>query len=63
MKNLTQTFLDDWWGHNGVYDRIQASGIHVKKDIHDYLNITDSWWFSRALEEKQKVYNEFFEEV
>lgn len=51
--------LEDWWRHNGLYDREQASGI-PRDD--DYLTTTDNWWNGLLHEEKEAVYAEFFNE-
>lgn len=61
--HLTETSLDEWWRHNGVADRIQASGMYCYDDIQTYLAKTDDWWFSRTYEEKVEIYEDFFSEV
>lgn len=53
--------IEDWWRHNGIADRMQASGIICTGDVSDYLQITDDWWESRTHEEKVEIYNEFFD--
>ena len=56
--------IEDWWRHNGVRDRAQASGItYVQGHTQIYLQLTDNWWDSLSAEEKVKVYEEFFSEV
>lgn len=57
MKNI-----EDWWRHNGIADRIQASGIYCYDDIQTYLQKTDDWWNSRTKKEKVEIYKEFFSE-
>lgn len=52
--------LEDWWRHNGLYDREQASGL-PRDD--DYLNTTDEWWSQLSHEEKDAVYTEYFSET
>jgi hypothetical protein len=57
--------LDDWWRHNGIWDREQASGILVENfdgETQFYLESTDDWWDSLSDRQKQTVYDEFFEE-
>ena len=57
--------LDDWWRHNGIWDREQASGILVENydgETALYLESTDDWWENLTNEQKLEVYNEFFEE-
>ena len=54
--------IEDWWRHNGIGDRIQASGIFCYDDIPTYLQKTDDWWNSRTNEEKAEIYEEFFSE-
>lgn len=59
--------IEDWWRHNGAYDREQASGIPYirngkKEPIGEYLKETDEWWNSLTNEEKAEVYEEFFSE-
>ena len=58
--------LDDWWRHNGIWDREQASGILVENydgETALYLESTDDWWENLTDEQKLQVYNEFFEEA
>ena len=54
--------IENWWRHNGIADRIQASGIYCRWDIQTYLQITDDWWGGLSNKEKKQVYKEFFEE-
>ena len=54
--------IENWWKHNGVFDRLQASGIPYCGDAQDYLCKTDDWWNSRTDEEKAEIYEEFFSE-
>lgn len=54
--------IENWWRHNGSYDREQASGIPYNGG-DDYLSTTDNWWESLTDEEKEQVFNDFFEEV
>ena len=62
MKAINEAQLDNWWRHNGIYDRIQASNIWATTDVSDYLRITDDWWFSRTKKEKIQIYKDFFNE-
>ena len=54
--------IEDWWRHNGCYDRQQASGIPYDGDDEDYLQKTDDWWNDLTAEDKEDVYNDFFTE-
>lgn len=54
--------IENWWRHNGCYDREQASGIPYNKE-DNYLQITDDWWDGLTDEEKKDVYEDFFSEV
>ena len=54
--------IEDWWRHNGCYDRQQASGIPYDGDDEDYLQKTDDWWDSLTAEDKEDVFNDFFSE-
>lgn len=70
MDKYNYTIIEDWWRHNGIYDRMQASGIisnttrkWTDADKQEYLQVTDDWWDGLTDEEKLDVYNEFFEEV
>lgn len=57
---------EDWWRHNGVYDREQASGIRYKRedgDLSGYLSMTDDWWESLTDKQKETIYQTFFEEI
>lgn len=60
---MSKYIIEDWWKHNGTYDREQASGLHYEGDVSDYLEKTDEWWNSLTDEEKADVYEEFFSEV
>ena len=58
--------LDDWWRHNGIWDREQASGILVEDfdgETEMYLEHTDYWWDELTTAQKLQVYEDFFEEV
>ncbi len=53
--------VEEWWRHNGIFDREQASGIpYMAGD--NYLQKTDEWWESLSNEAKLEIYNEFFNE-
>ena len=53
--------LEDWWRHNGCYDRAQASGIpYTGQD--DYLSLTDKWWEKQDDDKRLAVFKEFFSE-
>ena len=57
--------VEGWWRHNGAYDRSRACSFKwnkEKQDISDYMDLTDKWWSSLSLGEKQAIYNEFFSE-
>ena len=54
--------IESWWRHNGCWDREQASGIpYCAED--NYLSITDAWWETLTDEEKEQVFNDFFEDL
>lgn len=58
--------IEDWWRHNGIWDREQASGILVENfdgETEIYLERTDDWWDGLSNREKLEVYNDFFDEV
>lgn len=55
--------IENWWRHNGIFDREQASGIQYQGHEEDYLQITDDWWDGLTDEEKKDVYEDFFSEV
>lgn len=57
--------VEDWWRHNGCWDREQASGIpyNPEDSVQAYLEETDKWWHSLSIEERKQSYYEFFEEV
>lgn len=60
--------IENWWKHNGCYDREQASGILYirngkKEPMGEYLAKTDDWWNGLTDEEKKEVYEDFFSEV
>lgn len=59
--------IEDWWRHNGCFDRAQASGIPYirngkKAPIGEYLKETDDWWASLSIAERKFVYCNFFVE-
>jgi hypothetical protein len=54
--------IEDWWRHNGCWDREQASGIPYNGDV-DYLSKTDDWWESLSDREKEQVFVDFFEDL
>lgn len=61
MKNMN--IIESWWRHNGIWDREQASGILVENfdgETEFYLNVTDDWWHELSNEQKQEVYEDFF---
>ena len=65
MANYDILLIEDWWRHNGIWDRDQASGIPYEDYDGDqslYLDITDDWWNSLTNDEKAEVYEEFFNE-
>jgi hypothetical protein len=53
--------VEDWWRHNGGFDREQASGIPYNGD-DNYLQKTDEWWESLTDEAKMQIYNDYFAE-
>ena len=58
--------IEDWWRHNGIWDREQASGIPVEDfdgETEIYLATTDEWWDSLTPGQKERVYDDFFEEI
>lgn len=60
------TNINEWWRHNDVWDRQQASGILLENfdgETAIYLQVTDDWWDDLSVEEKFNVYREFFEEA
>lgn len=61
--------IEEWWRHQGTYDRMMASKLLTTKklewtdeDNQEFLRVTDDWWDSLTGEEKEKVYEEFFDE-
>lgn len=54
--------IEDWWRHNGCWDREQASGIPYNGN-GDYLSKTDDWWESLSDREKEQVFIDFFEDL
>lgn len=63
MESKYNHNIEDWWRHNGIFDREQASDIQYQGHEEDYLQITDDWWDSLTDDEKKDVYEEFFSEV
>ena len=54
--------VEDWWRHNGCWEREQASGIPYNEE-DEYLSITDRWWASLTDKEKEQVFIDFFEDL
>ena len=54
--------IENWWKHNGCYDREQASNIPYDGNVADYLAKTDEWWNSLSIKERKQAYYEFFSE-
>lgn len=54
--------IEEWWRHNGCWDREQASGIPYNRE-DDYLSKTDDWWESLSDREKTQVFIDFFEDL
>lgn len=57
--------IEDWWRHNGLWDRQEASGILLENydgETEIYLDATDRWWENLTDAEKQEVYDRFFTE-
>lgn len=53
--------IEEWWRHNGCYDREQVSGIpYDGQDAGNYLNKTDKWWNNLSDEQKENIYDDFF---
>ena len=63
MESKYNHNIEDWWRHNGIADRIQASGIFCYDDVQFFFKKTDDWWDSLTDDEKKEVYEEFFSEV
>lgn len=62
---MNMNIIESWWRHNGIWDREQATGILVENydgEAEIYLESTDNWWDSLTDEQKQRVYEEFFNE-
>lgn len=62
MEKISNYIIENWWRHNGCYDREQASGRRYDGDDDDFLRMTDEWWESLTNDEKEEVYIEFFSE-
>ena len=63
--NFSNALIEDWWRHNGLWDRQQASGILLEDFDGEhaiYLDATDRWWDSLTKEQKKAVYEDFFDE-
>lgn len=53
--------IEDWWRHLGTYDREQVIGLDCH-DVQQFLTYTDIWWSGLSYEEKEKIYEDFFDE-
>jgi hypothetical protein len=54
--------IENWWKHNGSFDREQASGIPYNGDVANHLRLTDEWWESLSDEDKIRIYDDYFAE-
>ena len=54
--------VENWWKHNGSFDREQASGIPYNGDTANHLQQTDEWWESLSDEDKMRIYDDYFAE-
>lgn len=54
--------IENWWLHNGIFDREQASGLRYCGNVGDFLQATDNWWESLSYEERKNIYDDFFAE-
>ena len=65
VKNILKEYdhnIENWWEHNGAFDREQASGIPYNNDVTNYLQQTDEWWESLSDEDKIRIYDDYFAE-
>ncbi len=53
--------IEDWWRHLGIYDREEVKGLNCH-DVQQFLTDTDNWWNGLSYEEKEKIYEDFFDE-
>ena len=63
--HFSNAIIEDWWRHNGIWDREQASGILVENydgETDLYLEATDEWWDGLTADQKKEVYEDFFNE-
>ena len=63
MYQIEMYQIENWWKHNGCFDREQASGILYILPMGEYLAKTDDWWDSLTDGQKKEVYEDFFSEV
>ena len=63
MYQIEMYQIENWWKHNGCFDREQASGILYTLPMGEYLAKTDDWWDSLTDGQKKEVYEDFFSEV
>ena len=55
--------IENWWRHNGIFDRQDASQIpYFGNNVEEYLKKTDEWWESLTDGQKNQIYYEFFNE-
>ena len=65
MNKVSMNQIENWWKHNGIWDREQASGILVENYDGEwaiYLSATDDWWDNLTDDQKREVYEDFFSE-
>lgn len=63
---MNMNIIETWWRHLGTFGRQNATPlvfVSTHEGATDYLRRTDDWWFDLTDEEKQEVYNDFFNET
>lgn len=59
MENLIQ----NWWNYLSIQDREFVSKIPYKGSVVYFLEKTDEWWDSLSFNQKQEIYDDFYDGI
>lgn len=59
MENLIQ----NWWNYLSIQDREFVSGIPYDGSVAYFLEKTDGWWDSLSFNQKQEIYDDFYDGI
>ena len=59
MENLIQ----NWWHYLSIQDREFVSKIPYNGSVVCFLEKTDEWWDSLSFNQKQEIYDDFYDGI